>query len=198
MSLPVGSNHLMAVPMAKPENLVLMAIIGGPHGIRGEVRAKPYGDEPLKLGSYGPLVDDKGRTFKVLAVRPAKNVVVMRLEGVSTREAAAALNGVSLFIDRAQLPDDLLDEDEFFQTDLVGLAVHDAEGSDYGKVLAVHNFGAGDILEIAQPGKASVMIPFSDAAVPEVDMDARTVLVEPIAAGLIDVDNEGSDGDESR
>ncbi|MCY6383399.1 ribosome maturation factor RimM [Hoeflea prorocentri] len=176
--------------MAKDDDRVLMAEIGAPHGLRGEVRAKFYTEDPQTLGSYGPLFDEKGRAFKVLSVRPAKNVVVLRLEGVSGREAAEAMKGTALYISRDSLPDDGLEDDEFFQTDLVGLAVLDDAGKAYGTVTSVHNFGAGDILELADPGKRAVMIPFSETAVCDINWDDGQLIVDPVAAGL---DDQGED-----
>ncbi len=174
--------------MAVNSDLVLMAVIGAPHGVKGEVRAKPHTDDPLALDAYGPLRDEAGKAYEIQSIRPAKNVVVLRLAGVTTREAAEALKGRSLFVERERLPDDELEEDEFFQTDLIGLAVRDAEGKAYGKVHAVHDFGGGDILELALDGKRTVMIPFSEAAVTGIDFEAGLVTVDPLAAGLDDVE----------
>lgn len=171
------------------EDRVLVAEIGAPHGVRGEIRAKAYTEDPLALSTLGPLQDDSGKSYEVRSVRPAKSVVVMRLSGVETREAAEALKGTSLYVARSRLPDDALEEDEFFQADLIGLDVRDVGGKTHGTVQAVHNFGGGDILELAQAGKRSVMIPFSAAAVPDIDLEAGFVLVDPVAAGL--------DGDEA-
>jgi 16S rRNA processing protein RimM len=172
--------------MSALKNPVLIARLGGAHGIRGEIRAQAFTDDPLDVGEYGPLQDRSGRVFEVLSAKPAKTVVILRLKGVSDRSAAEALNGLELFVDRDRLPDDGLDEDEFYQTDLIGLAVVDAENIDYGEVIAVHDFGGGDILEIQRPGERSVMIPFSAAAVTEVDFEAAKITVDAVAAGLID------------
>ncbi|MCP5001142.1 MAG: ribosome maturation factor RimM [Hyphomicrobiales bacterium] len=182
--------------MAKSDELVLMAVIGAPHGVRGELRAKHHTADPRALGDYGPLADEAGRTFKVLSVRPAKNVVVMRLEGINSREAAEALKGVNLYIPRTALQDDSLEDDEYFQADLEGLAVRDAQGIDYGTVDGVYNFGAGDILELKKPGSKPVMIPFSEAAVPQIDWEGRFLTIDPIAAGLDG--EEGGKGPGSR
>lgn len=178
--------------MATSDELVLMAVIGAPHGIRGELRAKPHTGDPLALGAYGTLSDRAGRAFRVLAVRPAKNVVVLRLEGIDSREAAEALKGTELFVPRSALPDDSLEDDEYFQSDLQGLCVRDARGREHGRVEAVHNFGAGDILELKKPGAKTVMIPFSESAVPHIDRENGVLIVDPTAAGLDDdKDGEG-------
>lgn len=176
--------------MAEADKKVHMATIGAPHGVRGEVRVRTFTGDPMALGDYGPLADEKGRKFAVLDIRPAKTVVVVRFKGVDSREKAEALNGVELFVDRAVLPDEDLDEDEFFHEDLVGLKVVDAAGAPRGTVIAVHDFGGGDILEIGGRGKKSVMIPFSQAAVPVIDFDAGQITVEPVAAGLAESGDE--------
>ncbi|WP_193174475.1 ribosome maturation factor RimM [Oricola nitratireducens] len=173
--------------MTKPDNPVLMGVIGAPHGVRGELRVKPYTGDPLALGDYGTLYDAQGRAFDVTDIRPQKNVVVVSFEQVKGRTEAEALNGVELFVDRSQLPDEELDEDEFFVADLVGLAVHDEAGEKTGEVIAVHNFGAGDLLEIAPltPGgglarKQAFLVEFSRETVPAIDFDAgRLTLVRP-------------------
>jgi 16S rRNA processing protein RimM len=172
--------------MGKPENPVLMGVIGAPHGVRGQLRVKPYTGDPMALGDYGPLYDAKGRCFDVTDIYPAKSVAVVTFEQVRDRNAAEALNGVELFVDRSQLPDEELQEDEFFIADLVGLeAIED--GAKTGQVTAVHNFGAGDLLEIAPltPGgglarKSAFLVEFSRETVPQIDFDAGTlVLVRP-------------------
>ena len=172
--------------MSALKNPVLIARLGGAHGIRGEIRAQAFTDDPLAVGEYGPLQDRTGRSFEILSAKPSKNVVILKLKGVSDRNAAEALNGLELFVERERLPEDGLDEDEFYQTDLIGLSVVDADKAGYGEVIAVHDFGAGDILEIQKPGERSVMIPFTTAAVVEVDFDAARITVDPVAAGLID------------
>lgn len=184
--------------MAKSDDLVLMAVIGAPHGVRGELRAKTHTGDPLALGHYGPLRDQAGRTFKVLSVRPARNVVVLRIEGVNNRENAEALKGVNLYVQRSALPDDSLEQDEFFHADMEGLAVRDANGVDYGVVDGVYNFGAGDVLELKKPGSRPVMIPFSEIAVPHIDWESGILIVDPMAAGLVGEDDEKRPGSRRR
>jgi 16S rRNA processing protein RimM len=167
---------------------VQLAVIGAAHGIKGEVRVKSFTADPLALGDYGPLHSADGRIFEVLSVRPAGTVVVVRFKSVNDRTAAEALNGVPLFVDRAALPE--ADEEEFYHADLVGLAVRDGEGEEVGKVVAVHNHGGGDILEIVHGGRDGVLIPFSKAAVPGIDLKAGYLTIDAIAAGL------QGDGDE--
>lgn len=141
--------------MSKLENPVLMATIGAAQGLRGEVRVKSFTDDPTALGEYGNLHSADGRVFEVLEIREAKNVVIVRFRGVNDRNAAEALNGLDLFIERDNLPDDDLDEDEFFYADLEGLEAIDGNGTSYGKVSGVFDFGAGDLLELEGARPAS-------------------------------------------
>jgi 16S rRNA processing protein RimM len=173
------------------KNPVHMAVIGAAHGIKGEVRVKTFTGDPTALGDYGPLYSSDGRTFEVIDVRPQGMVAVVRFKGVSDRNAAEALNGTELFIDRSALPDGG-EEDEFYHTDLIGLAVRDEGGRILGRVMAVQNFGGGDILEITHDGRKGVLIPFTQAAVPEVNIADGFVCVETVAAGLVpDEDGDG-------
>ncbi|EHS52017.1 Ribosome maturation factor rimM [Rhizobium sp. PDO1-076] len=168
------------------QNPVLMAVIGAAQGLRGEVRVKTYTADQLSLGEYGALYSADGRKFEILDIREAKTVAIVRFRGVNDRNAAEALNGLELFVDRDSLPNDNLDDDEFYYADLEGLEVYDAENNHYGAVSGVYDFGAGDLLELKGPGKRPVLIPFSEAAVLEIDLEGNRILVDPIAAGLKD------------
>lgn len=172
--------------MTKLENPVLIATIGAAQGLRGEVRVKPYTDDPLSVGEYGNLHAMDGRVFEILDIREAKTVVVIRFRGINDRNAAEALNGLDLYIDRSNLPDDELEDDEFYFADLEGLEAVDIEGKSYGHVSGIYDFGAGDLLELKGQGRRPALIPFSEAAVLEIDLEAGTLLVDPIAAGLIE------------
>jgi 16S rRNA processing protein RimM len=172
--------------MTKLENPVLMATIGAAQGLRGEVRARAYTSDPTSLGDYGHLHSLDGRTFEVLEIREAKNMVVVRFRGVNDRTAAEALNGLELYVERDNLSDEELDDDEFFYADLEGLEAVDDKGTGYGVVSGVYDFGAGDLLELKGPGKRPVLIPFSEAAVLEIDLEGGKILIDPLAAGLVD------------
>jgi 16S rRNA processing protein RimM len=180
--------------MTKLKNPVQMAVIGAPHGVKGEVRVKTFTRSPLALGDYGPLYTEDGRAFDIAAIRPANTVVVVKFKQVTSREQAEALNGAALFVDRLTLPAGLTD-DEFYQADLVGLVVEDENGARLGKVVAVHDFGGGDILEVALGGKHSAMIPFSAAAVPAIDLEAGIIRIDSVAAGLTGEDDPDAERD---
>lgn len=172
------------------EDLVLMAVVGAPHGVKGEVRVRSHTSDPLSIAGYGPLRSRDGRVFQIVHARPQKTVLVVRFKGVSDRTAAEALNGTELFVEKSALGEP--DEDEFFHADLVGLEVSDTTGAALGRVVALHDFGAGDIVEIGRHGNRTVMIPFTRAAVPVVDIKTRKLVVDLLAAGLTpDGDQDG-------
>lgn len=176
--------------MSKLQNPVLMGTIGAAQGLRGEVRVKAFTLDPTALGDYGNLHSEDGRVFEVLEIREAKNVVVVRFRGVNDRNAAEALKGLDLYIERDRLPDEELDDDEFFYADLEGLEAFDENGRSHGTVTGIFDFGAGDLLELKGPGKRPVLIPFSEAAVIEVDFENGRLLIDPVAAG-IEGDDDG-------
>lgn len=181
--------------MSSPADPVLMAVIGAPHGVRGQVRVKSFTGDPMALGEYGPLFAQDGRRFTLLELRPSKTVVVARFKEIADRDAAEAVNGLELFVDRSALPDDL-EEDEFYQADLIGLDVRDETGQTIGKVAAMHDFGGGDIVEIKGARGPGVMVPFTRAAIPKVDMAHGFITVDRQAAGLVDDEDAPRDGQE--
>ncbi|MEN3148650.1 ribosome maturation factor RimM [Neorhizobium sp. IRAMC:178] len=178
--------------MTKLENPVLMATIGAAQGLRGEVRVRTYTADPTALGDYGHLHSEDGRVFEILEIREAKNIAIVRFRGINDRNAAEALAGLELFIERDNLPDDELEEDEFYYADLEGLEAVDQEGKSYGTVSAVYDFGAGDLLELKGPGRRPALIPFSEAAVLEIDLEGGKIVIDPQAAGL--AENPEDDG----
>jgi 16S rRNA processing protein RimM len=177
--------------MTEERNRVCLGIVGAPHGVRGAVRVKTYTDAPGAIAGYGPLEDERGeRRFELQVVGPAKGdgMVIAKLSGVGDRDKAEALRGLRLYLPRAALP--ATAEDEFYHADLVGLAALLQDGTPLGRVIAVHDFGAGDMLEIARAGDEGragqpVLVPFTRSAVPVVDIAGGTVVLDP-PAGLFD------------
>ncbi|GAB1717400.1 MAG: 16S rRNA processing protein RimM [Nitrobacter sp.] len=156
---------------------ICVARIGAAHGLRGEVRLWTFTEDPMSVTRYGPLsTKDGARQLEVARARAAKDHLVATLTGVTTREEAERLNGVELYVAREKLP--ATDEGEFYHADLIGLAAVDAAGTRLGTVAAIHNFGAGDIIEIAPPQGATLMLPFTDAVVPTVDIAGGRVVIE--------------------
>jgi 16S rRNA processing protein RimM len=174
----------------KPQNPVLLAVIGAAQGLKGEVRVKSYTQTPEGFAGYGALYDAKGRAFEVVDTRVAKEVVVTRFKGIQDRNAAEALTGTELFVDRALLGNQVVAKDEYLHADLIGLSVVDGEGQDHGKVVAVLNFGAGDILEVSRGRGHSVDIPFTKAAVPDINFATKIITVDALAAGLVDDEDD--------
>ena len=166
--------------MASPSSRVVLAQIGAAHGIRGEVRVKSFTADPTSLGGYGPLLAADGRTFEIDRLRPLKgDMLVAKFRGIDDRNAAEALNGVELSVDRSALPP--AEANEYYHADLIGLEAFDAGGNPLGRVVAVENFGAGDILEIAPSDGVSLMIPFTNATVPDIDISAGRLTIVPPA-----------------
>jgi 16S rRNA processing protein RimM len=178
--------------MSTLKNPVQMAVIGAAHGIKGELRVKTFTGDPLALGDYGTLYAKDGRAFEIVNLRPQGEVVVVRFKGVSDRNAAEALTGTELFVDRSALPDDA-EEDEFYHADLIGLAVRDETGANLGTVRTVQNYGGGDILVVAGLG-GEALVPFTRAAVPHVDIAGGFLEIDKAAAGLL----PGEDDAEAR
>ena len=158
---------------------VLIAQIGAAHGVRGEVRLKPFTQDPLSVTRYGVLETEDGRRrFEIEAARPAKDMLVVRLKGIADRNAAEALKNLRLYVAREKLP--LPGDDEFYVADLVGLAAETPGGDALGTVKAVHNFGAGDLIEITPAeGGATVLLPFTESAVPVVDIAGGRIVIDP-------------------
>jgi 16S rRNA processing protein RimM len=179
--------------MGKPLRPIQMAVIGAPHGIKGELRVKTFTGDPLALADYGPLYDEAGGRYDVVDIRPAKNVVVVRFRQVSDRSVAEALNGTVLYVDRSMLPEDL-EEDQFYHADLIDLPVRDEDGQVLGHVSAFHDFGGGDIMEVALGSGKTVLVPFNREAVPVVDIKNGVVGINRVAAGLEETDAEEAEG----
>ena len=160
--------------MAAP---ICVARIGAAHGVRGAVKLWTFTEDPLAVKHYGPLTTKDGaRQFEVTQVREAKDHLVATIKGVDTREDAERLNGIELYIAREKLPD--TGDDEYYHADLIGLAAVTTSEEPLGRVAAIHNFGAGDIIEIAPPHGPTMLLPFTNAVVPTVDLKGGRVVIE--------------------
>jgi 16S rRNA processing protein RimM len=157
---------------------ICLGQIGAAHGVRGEVRLHSFTADPQAIAGYGSLETDDGRIFEIESLRPAKKHLVARLAGITSRSAAEQLTNIKLYVPRERLPAPE-GSDEFYHADLIGLAVVDRAGEKLGTVVAIHNFGAGDLIEVRQAeGEPTQMLPFDEATVPEVDLAAGRLVVE--------------------
>jgi len=161
------------------DDLICVGALSGSFGVRGEVRLKSFCADPAEIEDYSPLLSADGKTSYALAIaRAVKNGFAVRIVGIDTKEEADALKGVQLFAPRDRLPS--LPDDEFYHADLMGLEVYDTGGTLLGRVKSVQNHGAADLLEIQAPGQsATVLLPFTMAAVPTVDLDKGRIIADP-------------------
>jgi 16S rRNA processing protein RimM len=158
---------------------ICLGQIGAPHGLRGEVRLRSFTSDPQAITAYGPLEAEDGRIMQIETLRPAKDHFVATLSGIRDRDAAAQLANVKLYVPRERLPQ--LDEtDEFYHADLVGLAVIDRTGKQLGTVVAIHNFGSGDLIEVrGEDGGDTELLPFDSTNVPAIDIAAGRIVIDP-------------------
>lgn len=158
-------------------DLICVGAFAGAFGVAGEVRLKSFCADPEAIASYGPLyTEDGSRQFQIRLTRPVAGGLGARVKGVTSKEEADALRGVSLYAERSALPS--LPDDEFYHSDLIGLEVRDTGGKLLGRVSAVHNHGAGDILEVTGGAKA-LLLPFTREVVPTVDLSAKRIVADP-------------------
>jgi 16S rRNA processing protein RimM len=180
---PVQGDEATDAP-ATAAKRVCVGIIAGAHGVRGAIRVKSFTAEPQDVARYGPLEDESGeRRFSLRLVGSAKGVVIARLAGIADRDRAEGLRGLRLYLARAALP--ATAAEEYYHADLIGLDAALADGTPLGQVRAVHDFGAGDTLEIARPDGPPAMVPFTRAIVPIVDLAGGRLVLDP-PPGLID------------
>ena len=166
---------------------VLLGVVAAPHGVRGLVRIKSVTEDPMAVTSYGPLSDETGKkTYRVEALSAARGAVLARIEGVADRTAAEGLRGLKLYVERRALPE--AGEKEWYEADLIGLAAIGVDGRSWGKVVALHDFGAGTVMEMS----GGVMLPFTNEMVPDVDVPGGKVTVDP-PAGLLPGGEKASD-----
>lgn len=168
----------MAQPSEPNSRRVLVGAIAGAHGVRGEVTIKSFTADPRKIVAYGPLCDEAGeREFKLQLRGEVRGLVIARIDGIADRNAAEALKGLRLYAPRAKFPRPK--RDEWYLADLVGLRAEGADGAAMGQVKALHNFGAGDLLEVEKADGATFFVPFSKTAVPVVDIEGGRLVVVP-------------------
>jgi 16S rRNA processing protein RimM len=176
--------------MTGQEKRVCVGVITGAQGVRGAVRLKSFTAEPESIADYGPLQDERGeRRFALRLVGSAKGVLIAMITGIDDRDRAAALRGLRLYLPRSALPPP--EEEEYYHADLIGLEAALSDGTVLGTVRAVHDFGAGDMLEIERSKGPPVMVPFTRAVVPVVDLEAGRLVVDP-PPGLLDPGKQDS------
>jgi len=157
---------------------ILVGAIAGAHGLRGQVRIRSYTADPADVAAYGPLTDEGGgRRFALAVTGAAKDGVIARIDGIDDRTAAEALRGLRLYVPRAALP--APGDGEYYHADLIGLRAELGDGSLYGRIVDVQNYGAGDILEIERAAGGTEALLFSERTVPLVDLAAGRIVVEP-------------------
>jgi 16S rRNA processing protein RimM len=174
---------------------VLVAQIGAAHGLRGEVRLWSFTEDPMAVKDYGALLSEDGaQSFEIEALRPAKDFLVARFAGIADRNAAERLRNMKLYVPRERMR--APDADEFYHADLIGLIAVGTDGRPLGKVVAIHNFGAGDLIEVQPEGGAAVMLPFTRAHVPTIDVMGGHVVIDPpegtFAAGAGEAKSEAA------
>ena len=162
---------------------VCLGVVTGPHGVQGAVRIKSFTQEPEDIARYGSLIDGTGSCYELRLIGAAKGVVIARLSGVENRNHAEALRGLRLYLLRSALPQ--TEAEEYYHADLIGLEAVLSDGTPVGRVRAIHDFGAGDTLELARPGAPPVMVPFTRAVVPSVELAAGRLVLDP-PPGLLD------------
>ncbi len=157
---------------------ILVGAIAGAHGVRGQVRIKSFTDDPAAVAAYGPVSDESGqKRFDLVVTGQTNGGVIARIDGVADRTAAESLRGLRLYVERTALPPP--NPDEYYRVDLIGLTAELADGTIYGRIKSVDDYGAGDILEIERADGGTELLPFTDRVVPTVDMAARRVVVDP-------------------
>jgi len=182
-----GADRWAAPRCADPADApkrVCLGVVTGPHGVQGAVRIKSFTQAPEDIARYGPLSDEAGdRCFELSLVGAVKGVVLARLLGIEDRDQAEALRGLRLHLPRAALPQ--TEAEEYYHADLIGLEAVLGDGTRVGRVRAIHDFGAGDTLELARPGASPVMVPFTRAVVPSIELAAGRLVLDP-PPGLLD------------
>jgi 16S rRNA processing protein RimM len=164
--------------LADQDALVLLGEIGAAQGLKGEVRIRSYTEESASITSYGPLQDETGRKIEIESLRATPKALIARIKGVTTRSAAEALAHTKLYVPRTMLPG--RGEEEWYHADLIGLEARGQDGTVLGEIVAIQNFGAGDLLEVKpKGGGATVLVPFTRDTVPEIDAEGGHLTLVP-------------------
>lgn len=180
---------------SEPQGRVCVGVIAGPHGVRGLVKITSFTEDPAAVIAYGDPTDASGtRSFGITLQSRTKTQWIARIDGVADRDAAERLRGVRLYVDRAALPPPD-DAEEFYHADLIGLRAEAADGSPVGTVKALYDFGAGDVVEIVRPGAATLMLPFTKAAVPVIDLAGGRIVIDPPAEAEAEPGSDPTAGD---
>lgn len=174
---------------------ICVGAIMGAFGVKGEVRLKSFCADPAAIGSYSPLYSKDGKTqYDLKITRPVKSGFAARIKDIRFKDQADALRGVTLFADREKLPN--LPDDEFYHADLIGLDVYDTGGEKLGRINAIHDHGAGDMLEVTGKDiKGSVLLPFTQAAVPTVDLTSGRIIADPPHGIFASDEEDDQDGE---
>ena len=171
------------------QDRVCLGVVAGARGLKGELRIKSFTEVAAGVAGYGPVVTDDGQTLSLKVIGEAKGVIIARTEGVTDRTQAETLKGQRLYVARDALPA-TEDEDEFYHADLIGLEVVDETEQPCGTVIAIYNFGGGDIIDVRRPDGRSVMMPFTSVTVPVVDTAAGRIVVDSSALSQEDTEPE--------
>jgi 16S rRNA processing protein RimM len=163
--------------MAGSVQRVCLGVVTAPHGVKGMVRVKSFTAEPEALARYGPIENEAGERVALHVTGMAKGVLLVAVDGVGDRDGAERLKGTRLYLPRDALPPP--EDEEYYHADLLGLAAALGDGTELGKVEAIHDYGAGATLEIARISGAPILVPFTRASVPVVDLEARRIVVAP-------------------
>lgn len=179
------------------DNKVCLGVVTGAHGVRGLVRVKPFTQTPDGVAAYGPVeTKDGARVFAIGMRGMTKDLVICHLDGIDDRDGAAALRGTELYVPRARLPETAADEEGWYRADLIGLRAVGADGREYGRVIAVQDFGAGDLLEIAPAaGVETVLMSFTSDNVGQVDLAGGRIVIDPPAGTFESAGGEGAGDD---
>jgi 16S rRNA processing protein RimM len=172
---------------------ILLGKIIAAHGLKGEVKIRSFTADPLDIASYGMVTVPDGRRFLLERARMQGDIVIAAVRGIADRDAAEALKGLELRIDREDLPDDDEEEGEFYQADLIGIPVFDGNGTRLGEVVGFQDFGAGDLMEVEMSSGTIGLVPFADSMVPFVDVDEGRIVLSDTGVAVLHADVELSE-----